>query len=288
MLKLKLDTKIDGRTLSAVFYQAKRLKKIPVLQGKNAYPIYIRLTFNQRNQPVRSILWKRLMEGANELVIGMRTTENEYVEIVNDDIELFQMKDHARFKEMCEFEFECLIKMITSKLKSPPSTIDEIVAVYNDFGQDGLRLACETFLNRFVFPIKDPYRVEGMKSEGGGVRQFNSLSRLSKTILSSMHANSIDPVAIIAFLHEMRIMNFLRKHHDAEVNEKWNALVGLITNLTFSAVLNVHPDHHGMPDEPLRYGIYFFPKILFFDQETRTQLKSVNFGVLEDLLTSKK
>jgi hypothetical protein len=297
MKPIKFTEKIDGRTLSVSYYQDKRLKQIKNLKVKIS-PIYIRVKYNGTNSTVRSLLWKSLMNSHNEFIISQvySNIENE-INVVEGmaDIESHYVKHKENFNYLCQYEFECIKKIIAFACKNRPEKVQNIVNAYEFWGKDGLRetssrmleLLFEVYAKAEQDLFKQPSDVK--RTAFNRILHYKHLSKNAINYLEVLVNSNFDSVGILSFANEIGINKIKTPVH---LKEKYDALMWLIADLAFQ--YNFFPIHGEKnfelkqfisKSDPTPAGILYFPKIHFFDPIYKDEKTIHALSCLKDLLS---
>lgn len=272
MKKLKFTHKIGDKNLTISYYQDVRLKKVKTL-SKKVSPIYFMITYKSITYSVRSILWKSLMEANNNFSFGLRERNNSSIIEGFADIEKNYIVDKDRFAELCEYEFECIKRIIVFACSSNPETAKEIVNAYNFWGQDGLREAAGNILNELIIMYtKKETEISGHTEDltfigYNRMIEYQHPSNNAIRILQNLIDLKYDPVSLICFADEIGIDKIAM---NSKLRNGYSYLMNLITDLAsqFTSVPSneIAKVFQGLILKDIlqvQYGILYFPKIHF-------------------------
>lgn len=255
---VKFSCKIGVKKLSVTYYQETRRNKLKGLK-QQTFPIYFTIIYNKETLRVRSILWKRLIEANSQFVFGFVDRKRESILEGSANIESGFLRDKRAFTNLCEYEFECLRRIIAFAHQENPKSVRQIVEAYNYWGADGLREASYSILLEIIGDTKAVFE---KISRRASLLPYRAPSLNARVLLRDLLDSGHDPVSLIGYVHETRILDNARL--PASLLNGFNDLHDLIEDLALSSFYSVDLDRRSPTDVLPPLGIFYFPRIHFF------------------------
>lgn len=270
MEKIKFTHKFGVKRLSVAYYEDKRLKKLKGIK-KGVYPIYLQIVYDKVTLRVRSLLWQRLIESNNEFLFGVvypkTHTEERMIVEGYADIENSFIKNKDTFHQLCEYEFDCIKRIVVFACQSQPKNVHEIVNAYSFWGQDGLREVCSKLIEQILGHEDADLK---FTTRSLSARNYPPISRNLYKFIKDATVN-YDPASVICLINEIELIDKLNLK--GQLLDDYEHLVWLIGQLIFYSYKET--------SDPLSMGIYYFPKIHFYYPLSNDLSKRTSYEALE-------